>query len=351
MLHGDPRRTHRAGGVGPQSRPTLGWSRDVGGPVEAQVVTSPDEQTLYAATLGGDLRALGRSDGAVRWAYSFGDRAYATPCVADDGTVYAGSDAGKVVALSPDGKVRWSMDADGEVDSGFALAADGTVVFAAGRRVYGVSAQGALRFRFAAKRKVFAAPAIAADGRVYFGSQDHHAYALTPQGGPLWSIDLGADVDGGPAVADDGSVYFGTDGDAIVRLDAGDGHVVWRTNVGGYVRGSLSVARDGAVLAGTFGPSPRVVRLGASDGVVLGAFGVPGTGAREFGLVGGPLEDSSGALFFGAQDDLLRAIGPDGQLRWTFTAGADVDSPPTLLSDGSVVFGADDGKVYLLSGG
>ena len=67
MLHGDARHTHRAAGRAPGHAPVVAWTRDVGGPVEAQVTTSPDEQTLYVASLGGTLTALARADGAVKW--------------------------------------------------------------------------------------------------------------------------------------------------------------------------------------------------------------------------------------------------------------------------------------------
>ena len=347
-LHGDARHTHRAAGRAPLELPSAVWTRDVGGPVEAQVVASPDEQTLYAASLGGSLTAIARTDGAVKWTYALGDRAYGTPSVADDGTIYAGSDGKKIVALSPEGKVRWTLDVDDEADTGSAIAPDGTLVFAAGHRVYGVSPAGWVVFRFAAKRKVFTAPAVDAAGRVFFGSQDHHAYALAPRGGPLWSTDLGADVDGAPVVGDDGAVTFGTDGDELVHLEADTGRVLWRARVGGFVRGTLSVARDGDVLAGVYGPAPRAVRVRASDGAVLGDFGVQGTGAREFGVHGGALEDEAGTLVLGAQDDSVVAIDASGRLRWRFTTGGDVDAPVTLLTGGDSVVASDDGKVLLL---
>jgi outer membrane protein assembly factor BamB len=350
MLHGDARHTARAAGRAPVTRPALAWSSDVGGPVEAQVVTSPDEQTLYVASLGGSLTALARADGATRWTFDLGDRAYATPCVGDDGTIYAASDAKKLVALSPEGKTRWTLVTDDEADTGIVLASDGTLVFAAGRRAYGVTLQGFVKWRFAAKRKVYTSPAVAPDGRVFLGSQDHHAYALTPQGGPLWAVDLGADVDGAPVLGDDGAVYVGTDGDEVVRLDPGDGHVVWRRKVGGYVRGTLSMTRGGDVVAGVYGPTPREVVLEASSGDVRWKFPIQGTGAREFGVHGGALEDAAGALVFGAQDDSVYAIDSSGEILWSFMTGGDVDTPVTMLSDGSVVFGSDDGKVYMLRG-
>jgi len=350
MLHGDARHAHRAAGDAPSRTPSAVWTRDVGGPVEAQVTTSPDGQTLYAASLGGTLTALARADGAVKWKLDLGDRAYATPCVAPDGTIYAGSDAKKVVAVSPEGKVRWSLDTDGDADTGPVLSADGTVVFAAGRMVYGVTPLGFVRWRFAAKRKVYTSPAIGADGRVFFGAQDHHAYALTPEGGPLWSVDLGADVDGAPVVGDDGALFVGTDAGEVVRLDPGDGRVAWRAKLGGYVRGTLSLARGGDVLAGVYGPAPRQVRLDPSTGAVRWSFPVQGTGAREFGVHGGALEDDAGLLLFGAQDDVVYAIDGSGTIVWRFTTGGDVDAPVTLLGDSSLVVGSDDGKVYLLRG-
>jgi outer membrane protein assembly factor BamB len=345
MLHGGPRHTHRAAARGPKA-PNVGWRTRVDGPVAAQVTVSPDESTLYVATLGGSLVALARADGAIRWSVALGDRAYATPLVADDGTVYAGTDAKRLFAISPEGRTLFRLETDGEADTAPAFASDGTFVFATGNHVYSARKGGDLAWRWAARKKVFAAPAVAEDGTVIVGSQDHHVHALSPTGSLAWTVDLGADVDGAPAIADDGSVYVGTDAGDVVKLD-GAGHVLWRTPVGGFVRGCLSIARNGDVLAGTYGPAPRVVRV-RPDGAVSGAFSVPGTGAREFGIHGGPLEDADGVLYFGAQDDAVYAVAPDGRERWRFMTGGDVDGPLSLLSDGSLVVPSEDGVVTLL---
>jgi outer membrane protein assembly factor BamB len=268
--------------------------------------------------------------------------------VAEDGTIYAGTDAKKIFSITPGGKVKWTLDTDGDADTSPVIASDGTVIAAGGRMVYGLNQFGQVRWRFSAKRKVFTSPAIAPNGRVVFGSQDHRVYALEPDGRHAWTTDLGADVDGTPAVGDDGAVFVGTDGDEVVRLDLGDGHVVWRAAMGGYVRGALSVTRNADVLAGVYGPSPRQVRLRASDGSLVWDFGIQGTGAREFGIHGGALEDDGGQLVFGTQEDDVVAVGPGGDLLWRFGTGDDVDAPVTLLSTGELAVGSDDGKVYLL---
>lgn len=345
MVHGSPRHVHRASARGP-SAAKLGLRVEIGGPIAAQVTASPDEKTLYVASLDGNVVAVSREDGTKRWTVALGDRVYSAPLVADDGTIYVGGDAKKLFAISPAGAVLWKLDVDGEVDSGATFAEDGTIVFAAGRYVHAARKGGDLAWRFAAKDKVFAAPAVTDEGLIVFGSQDDHVYALRADGTLAWSVDLGADVDGAAAVSDDGAIYVGTDKEEIVRLDA-KGNVAWRANVGGFVRGVLSVARNGDVLAGTYGPVPRVVRV-APDGVVRGSFAIHGTGAKEFGIHGGPLEDEAGTLYFGAQDDAVYAIAADGTVRFRFRTGADVDAPLTLLGDGTLAVPSEDGSLTLL---
>ena len=210
MLHGDARHTAPRGG--PRAAvepPVVAWSRDVGGPIEAQVIASPDEQTLYVASLGGTLTALARGDGAR----ALDARRSATastrrPCVADDGTIYVGSDAKKFSAVSPrrarsSGRSRPTATPTRRRDR----RADGTVVFAAGRMVY---ARDPARLRALALRGQAQGLHLARD-RPTQGASSSARRTTTrtrsrPTGRLAWSVDLGADVDGAPAIGDDGSV-------------------------------------------------------------------------------------------------------------------------------------------------
>jgi outer membrane protein assembly factor BamB len=345
MVHGAPTHTHRAPARGPRTA-RVGWRVDLGAPITAQVVAAPDEQTLYAATLDGSLVALAREDGAKRWTVALGDRVYSTPLVADDGTLYVGSDAKRLVALNAKGEIAWRLEVEGEVDTGATFGKDGSIIVAAGKELLSVRRGGDIAWRFAARDKIFTSPAVNADGLVVVGSQDNRVYGIGPGGSLAWSVDLGEDVDGAAAIGDDGAIYVGTDKNEVVRLDA-RGQVVWRTNVGGFVRGVLSIARNGDVLAGTYGPVPRMVRL-APDGAIRGAFTIHGTGAKEFGIHGGALEDDEGTIFFGTQDDAAYAIAPDGSIRWRFLTKADVDAPLTMLADGSLVVPSEDGTITML---
>jgi outer membrane protein assembly factor BamB len=345
MQHGDRKRTARYPVRGPSTL-SHKWKASGLGAIEAQPIPSPDESVIYVASLGGDLVALARADGAVKWRVPLGGRSYVTPCVDAKGNVYSASDAKKLFAVKPDGQIGWTLDLDDEGDTACALADDGNIVFAAGRTLYDVTQNGDVAWKLSARGKIFTAPAIDDRGRVFFGAQDHRAYGVD-HGKKAFAVDLGADVDGSPAIDDDGTVVFGTDGGEVVRLN-GEGSSVWSARVYGYVRGPLSIARGGDVLAGVYGPRSRVVRLDGKTGAEKASFAVPGTGALEFGVHGAPLEDSAGQLFFGAQDDLFRAIAPDGKLLFTLRTEGDVDAPGTLLSDGALVVASDDGAVYYL---
>ena len=263
--------------------------------------------------------------------------------VLEDGTVYVGSDAGRFHAIAPDGRVRWKLEVDGEADSSAAIAPDGNVVFAAGRSVYAVRPRGDVAWRFEAKGKVFAAPAIGDDGTVFVGSQDDRLYAISSAGVQRWALALGADVDGGPVVGATGEIYVGTDAGDVVRVTP-DGVVAWRAALGGYVRGPLALARNGDVLAGVYGPTPRMARVSPA-GAVVGEFGIQGTGAKEFGVHGGALEDPDGVLYFGTQDDHVYAVDGEGTVLFTLAARADVDAPLSILSDGTLLVASEAGEV------
>ncbi|MBK6460973.1 MAG: PQQ-like beta-propeller repeat protein [Myxococcales bacterium] len=344
VQHGDAARTHRSAAVGPRSA-RLVFAAAVGGAVAAQVTCSPDEQTLYVATLAGALVALDRA-GRERFRVDLGERSYTAPAVAGDGTVYVGSDAGKLFAVSPAGQVSFRVELGGEVDVAPLLLPSGEVFVVAGRTLAWIDRRGNVVRRLQAKRKVFTAPALAGD-LVVFGAQDDHAYGVrVSTGAVVFRTPLGADVDGSPAVADDGSVYFGTDAGEIAHL-APNGGVLGRVKVGGYVRGPLSIARNGDVVVGTYGPAPRLVRVRGD--AVAGAFALQGTGSREFGVHGGALEDASGTLYFGAQDDEVYGVSPEGARVLAFRTGGDVDAPLTLLRDGTLVVPSEDGRVYALA--
>ena len=107
----------------------------------------------------------------------------ASPALAPDGTLYVGTVRGGLIALNPDGKVKWKFKAGREIKSSPAVAGDGTIYFGArDRQLYAVSPQGKLKWKFPTGAWVDSSPAIATDGTVYFGTWDKLFYAVNPNG-------------------------------------------------------------------------------------------------------------------------------------------------------------------------
>jgi outer membrane protein assembly factor BamB len=109
-------------------------------------------------------------------------------------------------------------------------------------------------------------------------------------------------------------LYLGSDDGNLYAIDASSGAVIWSFATGGYVRSS-----------------PAVVLSGLSDEdpiVIVGSF--------------------DGTLYF------VRDTGPTPQLVGTFAVPDDqgavrsIESSPTVDRDGSVYFGADNGRLYAI---
>ena len=47
--------------------------------------------------------------GKVRWRFPTNDRSWSTPAIAEDGTIYIGSDDDHLYAVSGDGKQKWAL--------------------------------------------------------------------------------------------------------------------------------------------------------------------------------------------------------------------------------------------------
>lgn len=347
MLHLDPRRTNRSPYRAPRA-PRVRWTYAAGGPVAAAPVVAGGR--VVVASLSGRVAALD-AEGKPAWTFDARERVYGSPMVVGD-LVVVGVDRGTVLGLSASsGRVRFRAAVDGDADTGPAPLPDGGFVLAAGRAAHAFRVDGTPRWKVKSKRKLYASPAVADDGASVFPGQDDHVLVLDKTGAERFRVSVSADADASPAIADDGTIYVGTDAGEILALAPDDGRVLFRRAIGGFVRGALSVSRSGAVLASTYGPKPAVVALDGRDGALLFRFEVPGTGAKEHGVHGAPLEDREGTLVFGAQDDHVYALDGAGTLKWKVRLGGDVDQAVVLTEDGVLVVGAEDGTVTALVDG
>lgn len=134
-----------------------------------------------------------------------------------------------------------------------------TVYFGSGdHHVYALdAATGKLRWKFEAGDVVHSSPAIA-NGVLYIGCWDGVMYALNAKtGGLLWKYATGTDavhfmqgIPGSPAVVN-GIVVFGSRDNFIYALDAHTGKLIWRQENGGSWVIASPAIQDGVVYVTT----------------------------------------------------------------------------------------------------
>jgi outer membrane protein assembly factor BamB len=61
------------------------------------------------------------------------------------------------------------------------------------------------------------------------------------------------------------------------------------------------------------------------------------------------LDTERGRLYVGCDDFRLYALGLDGEIQWTFAAGAEITATPAVAADGSIIFGSHDDTLYAVN--
>ena len=191
-----------------------------------------------------------------------------------------------------------------------------------------------------------AGAAIGADGTIYIGwndkpAQTSHWYALSPQGGILWTLDVpGLTGFGMPAIGADGTLYFGSDRGtrgSLVAVNPG-GSIRWILDDLDAINSSPALGPDGTIhVAGG-----RHVYAVDPQGEIRWTYETP---VRTF-FFSSPAVARDGAIYVGGDDGALHAIDRDGSPRWTFKTGDRIWAPPSIGADGTIYVPSFDGRLY-----
>lgn len=184
---------------------------------------------IYCFLGGSGLMALW-PDGSVKWGGPSGFRyrlGYTAPAVGDDGTIYMGS--GRTMsAYYPDGTKKWSYNADSDLYSSPAIAADGSIYFGStgipfqtAGWLIALNADGTLKWEQPHENSLDSSPAVDGAGTVYVGYWLGGLMAFNPDGTLKWSYDTGCTVHSSPAIGADGTVYVGAANGWVYALGPG----------------------------------------------------------------------------------------------------------------------------------
>ena len=146
------------------------------------MVSGPEEPSRSAA-----VRAF-TTAGQQKWSYELSKGVPfdpIPPVVGRDGTIYSGR-LSSLLALSPEGKRKWSFNTEGSINGSPSIGADGTIYVATGK-LYAISPQGTLMWSSKPVLGPLARsfPAIAADGTIYVGTDGERG---RPEEGALFAF-------------------------------------------------------------------------------------------------------------------------------------------------------------------
>jgi outer membrane protein assembly factor BamB len=283
------------------------------------VVTNDSEQSHWYAV---------SPRGAVLWTLDL-PHGFSTPAIGTDGTLYRGLTDGGLIAVSPNGTIRWMLEELDGIRTSPAIGPDGTVYVAGHKHVYAASPDGDLRWTFEADTTVFAhsSPAVASDGTIYVGGTDGVLYAINPNGSLRWKFEVGESnyIYSGPSIDRDGRVYFGA------------------------LRGLYAVGPDGSggarLLDRTVSSTPSI---GPDGAIYVGAgWGESGLGVYAFGPNGSvrwssrpstnrtPILGAGGTVYVTATgpsgEQVIAALDSQGRLLWDYAPGGPYHPRPDGL--------------------
>ena len=307
-------RAARRSGAARRRRTSCGASRSAASS-RARRRSAPTARSTSRRTTARSTRSTptARSE----WKFATGDRSWSTPAVAEDGTIYVGSDDDHLYAVDADGKLKWKLrlgacDPKGfgpessrcDVDGGPTIGPDGTI-YVGGDGIHAVWPDGTLRWKLATAEHVASTPAIGADGTVYAGCQDDALYAIAPDG----TEDAGRSA---PAATSTPRRDRRRRHDLrrqrrprALRDHARPARSRGRSSPARDIRGGAAIAADGTIYVGSStARSTRSRRPARSSWKVAAADKIAAT----------PGIATNGTILVGAEDEHLYAIAPDGTL-------------------------------------
>lgn len=375
MFHGDPQHTGQSPYPGP-TIPVLAWRFQAGSSFYASPVVGNGR--IYAIDADGILYAL-NPEGHLLWTFHTGHRTdeplhASSPAIGSDGTIYVAScvhcdgfnhnvpPEGVLYALNPAGRLKWTLtipnSGEGiDILTSPTIGADGIIyVSDVGFRIIAVNPDGSLKWQVHTNGEVVGPPAVASNGTVYVSVDDPGPpvgacqffnkclLALNPDGSVRWSRLIFTGFDS-PAVGPDGTVYV--DGYSIDS----NGTVLWKN---GLFR-SPSIGADGTIYGITAFPSSGLNAV-QPNGSVKWIFPLAANSGSSV-LAPSLVISSNGFIFFGVSFnsgiEALLAVNLNGSMAWVFEIGvqgaSSILTDPAIGSGGTVYIGSSDGNLYAIN--
>jgi len=310
------------------------WQLTTDGAVSAGVTIGVDDRVHIACEDG--IVYTVDANGLLLWSYDVNSPLISSPTIGPDGSVYVGSQEGTLYAIDINGSLRWTHTTGGPIYSSPAVSPDSNDVYvcSADGKLYALGQDGSELWSSETNGpaqlsgSIFASPAIGTDGTIYIaGLYDPNLYALDPNApDPSDRLKWTCNFESrgwpfvSPVVAADGTIYqtllYDPNLYAITPNEPNAGTIIW----------SVDLADP---CSGWFDPD-YAEECADGDAWSEPALGLDGT------------------IYVSFDDPYLRAVDPNGSIKWVTRLGMIGGLTLTVGNDGLIYAAGDDGGLCVV---
>ncbi len=189
----------------------LRWSFNTKGPIYAGATL--DRDLVFVPSLDSQLYCLDTA-GNLQWQVKLDDELWSPAAVDSPGNLYLGTISGKLIKISPKGKVLFKLQLGDEIAAAPTVVND--MVFVSADSIYCFTSKGKRRWSFGTPDGTYFFPAPVSDekGNIFAGSFDGYLYCIGPEGRMRWRVPVPDEDEIRTEVilSPDGEIIFGTDG-------------------------------------------------------------------------------------------------------------------------------------------
>ncbi len=203
-----------------------------------------------AGQLSGYRLGSGHTAPTRLWTRAVEGESFGNPALGSDGTTYETS-GHLLAAIAPDGALRWQVKIGQTIETGAAVAQDGTVVFGGNDKIeYGIAPNGTVRWRHPIGNYTYSTPLALPGDRVIYGNHSGQMTILDARNGQPVEVYRGTgQLWTGAAVDTRGDVYFASRTGQIFGFAAA-GRKLFSIAAGGTFDSYPAIAADGTLLVG-----------------------------------------------------------------------------------------------------
>jgi outer membrane protein assembly factor BamB len=330
--------------------------------------------------------------GCVKWVFEtagsvFSQASVTRPDRRGGYKIYAGCETGQIYALNNRGELLWSYDANAPIVGSPGIGYYDMVYVGAGDRLYAFDEDGELRWTRDTDAPIYSQPVAGYDGKIYVSSLDGTLYAIRPDGTCVWTFatkgpgKMRGAIFTSPMINKSkfgrrqrgGDIYIAGFYDPnLYALDAETGNVKWvcnfefsidpcdpnRDTQAGMPFATCAVGRDGTIYQ-TLVYDPNLYAIDSADGTIIWRTNLAdpccgwfdGDFTQRFGNPSGwcePVIGPDGTIYVSFDDPYLRAVKPDGTIKWVSRLGMVGGFTLSVGVDGLIYAASDDGFVCVV---